>query len=116
MAAECRGARRGAFSRQAPALIGQKLDDVETKYRIRIIANKLGGQDSQVGPGTLARDTEFQPGMVLGIVVDDAIIVGENIHAKRQLGLPPADAVREGVREMVVPVLYAIFFRVKYEN
>nr|MDJ0832464.1 SLC13 family permease [Gammaproteobacteria bacterium] len=49
-------------------LIGQKLDDVETTYRVRIIANKLGGQESQVGPGTLARDTEFQPGMVLGIV------------------------------------------------
>jgi di/tricarboxylate transporter len=49
-------------------LIGKKLDDVETTYRVRIIANKLGGQDSQIGPGTLARDTEFQPGMVLGIV------------------------------------------------
>ena len=49
-------------------LIGQKLDDVETKYRIRIIANKVGSDASQVGPGTLARDTEFQPGMVLGVV------------------------------------------------
>ena len=46
--------------------------------------------------------------LTLGIVVDDAIIVGENIHAKRQLGLPVAEAVREGVREMVVPVLYAV--------
>ena len=50
------------------SLIGQKLDDVETKYRIRIIANKLGGESGQVGPGTLARDTLFQPGMVLGVV------------------------------------------------
>jgi di/tricarboxylate transporter len=49
-------------------LIGQKLDDIESKYRVRIIANKLPGQSSQVGPGTLARDTEFQPGMVLGVV------------------------------------------------
>ncbi|MCB1773714.1 MAG: efflux RND transporter permease subunit, partial [Gammaproteobacteria bacterium] len=46
--------------------------------------------------------------LTLGIVVDDAIIVGENIHAKRQAGLPSAEAVREGVREMVVPVLYAV--------
>jgi multidrug efflux pump subunit AcrB len=46
--------------------------------------------------------------LTLGIVVDDAIIVGENIHAKRQAGLPTATAVREGVREMVVPVLYAV--------
>lgn len=46
--------------------------------------------------------------LTLGIVVDDAIIVGENIHAKRQSGLPVSTAVREGVREMVVPVLYAV--------
>lgn len=54
--------------RDGSKLIGQKLDDVETKYRVRIIANKLSGQDSQVGPGTLARDTQFTAGMVLGIV------------------------------------------------
>jgi len=46
--------------------------------------------------------------LTLGIVVDDAIIVGENIYAKRQAGLPSGEAVREGVREMVVPVLYAV--------
>ena len=46
--------------------------------------------------------------LTLGIVVDDAIIVGENIHAKRQQGLAVGQAVREGVSEMVVPVLYAV--------
>lgn len=46
--------------------------------------------------------------LTLGIVVDDAIIVGENIHAKSQQGLPIGQAVREGVDEMVVPVLYAV--------
>ena len=46
--------------------------------------------------------------LTLGIVVDDAIIVGENIHAKRRQGLPVAQAVREGASEMVVPVLYAV--------
>jgi len=46
--------------------------------------------------------------LTLGIVVDDAIIVGENIHAKRQQGMPVGVAVREGAREMVVPVLYAV--------
>jgi len=50
------------------SLIGQKLDDVETKYRIRVIANKIGNENSQIGPGTLARDTEIQSGMVLGVV------------------------------------------------
>ena len=51
-------------------LIGQKLDDVETKYRVRIIASKRTGEEPRFGPGTIARDTEFSPGMVLGIVAD----------------------------------------------
>jgi len=46
--------------------------------------------------------------LTLGIVVDDAIIVGENVFAKREAGLPMIEAVREGAREMVVPVLYAV--------
>ena len=46
--------------------------------------------------------------LTLGIVVDDAIIVGENIYAKQQHGLPVAQAVREGASEMIVPVLYAV--------
>ena len=46
--------------------------------------------------------------LTLGIVVDDAIIVGENIYAKQQQGLPIAQAVREGASEMIVPVLYAV--------
>ncbi len=46
--------------------------------------------------------------LTLGIVVDDAIIVGENIHAKTEQGLPIGRAVREGASEMVVPVLYAV--------
>lgn len=46
--------------------------------------------------------------LTLGIVVDDAIIVGENIHAQRQNGLSVPDAVIYGTREMIVPVFYAV--------
>lgn len=46
--------------------------------------------------------------LTLGIVVDDAIIVGENIHAKRLQGMPAGEAVRAGVNEMAVPVMYAV--------
>ena len=46
--------------------------------------------------------------LTLGIVVDDAIIVGENIHARRQQGLPMREAIRIGAGEMTVPVLYAV--------
>ncbi len=51
-------------------LIGKKLDDVETSYRVRVIASKRPGEETRVGPGTIARDTEFRAGMVLGVVAD----------------------------------------------
>lgn len=46
--------------------------------------------------------------MTLGIVVDDAIIVGENIYEKQQQGLPLRDAVLKGVSEMISPVIFAV--------
>ncbi len=46
--------------------------------------------------------------LTLGIVVDDAIIVGENIHTKTQEGLPIQQAISQGTHEMVVPVLFAV--------
>lgn len=49
-------------------LIGKKLDDIEDDYDIRIIATKLSGQETRVGPGALDRDTGISAGMVLGIV------------------------------------------------
>ena len=44
----------------------------------------------------------------LGIVVDDAIVVGENVYAKLQEGVSPLRAAVEGVREMAVPVTFAV--------
>ena len=46
--------------------------------------------------------------VVLGIVVDDAIVVGENIFSYREKGYPPLDAAILGAREMVAPVTIAI--------
>nr|MBA3685258.1 efflux RND transporter permease subunit [Planctomycetota bacterium] len=46
--------------------------------------------------------------LVLGIVVDDAIVVGENIHHHRSLGLGSAEAARRGVREVALPVAVAV--------
>lgn len=46
--------------------------------------------------------------VVLGIVVDDAIVVGENIFAHRQRGDDPLTAAIRGVREMASPVTFAI--------
>ena len=46
--------------------------------------------------------------MVLGLVVDDAIVVGENIFSYRQQGLDRLDAAIKGVREMCWPVIAAV--------
>jgi len=46
--------------------------------------------------------------VTLGIVVDDAIVVGENIYQKREKGLPFLAASIEGAKEMAVPVFFAV--------
>ncbi|WP_088329119.1 efflux RND transporter permease subunit [Lacimicrobium sp. SS2-24] len=46
--------------------------------------------------------------MTIGLVVDDAIIVGENIYAKYQSGMNISQAASEGAREMMLPVSIAI--------
>jgi multidrug efflux pump subunit AcrB len=43
-----------------------------------------------------------------GIVVDDAIIIGENIYHHRQQGMAPMQAAIQGTREMAVPVSFSI--------
>ena len=46
--------------------------------------------------------------IALGIVVDDAIVVGENIYHYRQEGLPFARAAVKGAREVAMPVTFSI--------
>jgi multidrug efflux pump subunit AcrB len=46
--------------------------------------------------------------MVVGIVVDDGIIIAENIHTKREQGLQPVDAAVEGLDGVFKPVLTTI--------
>ena len=46
--------------------------------------------------------------LVLGIVVDDAVVVGEAIYVKRKRGLPPLKAAVEGVCEVGMPVTAAV--------
>jgi multidrug efflux pump subunit AcrB len=46
--------------------------------------------------------------VTIGIIVDDAIVVGENIYYKREQGLPPLQASIEGVREMSTVVTLAV--------
>ncbi len=46
--------------------------------------------------------------LVLGMVVDDAIVVGEAVYHLRQAGLSRLDAAVHGVREVAMPVVFAI--------
>ena len=46
--------------------------------------------------------------MVLGIIVDDAIVVGEAIYVRRENGAGSQEAAIEGVREVIWPVLTAV--------
>ncbi len=50
--------------------------------------------------------------IALGIVVDDAIIAGENIYEHMQKGMPFMDAAIFGAREVAVPLAFAILTNV----
>ncbi|WP_193173338.1 efflux RND transporter permease subunit [Nisaea nitritireducens] len=43
--------------------------------------------------------------MAIGLVVDDAIVVVENIHGKMKPGVTPKQAARDGMAEITVPVI-----------
>ncbi|MEJ2396273.1 MAG: SLC13 family permease, partial [Candidatus Thiodiazotropha sp.] len=90
-------------------LIGKKLDDVETDYRVRVIASKRPGEESRVGPGTIARDTVFRAGMVLGMVADpsDLNTFCEKYSLKQRSELRTFSeslaATKAGIAEVLIP-------------
>jgi multidrug efflux pump subunit AcrB len=46
--------------------------------------------------------------LVLGILVDDAIVVGERIHAHEEMGKPRVQAAIDGTREVSIPVIFGV--------
>ena len=46
--------------------------------------------------------------IVIGIIVDDAIIIAENIQRHREKGEPPLVAAVEGIREVFLPVVTTV--------
>ena len=58
--------------------------------------------------GTINMISLFGLIMVLGIVVDDAIVVGEAIYFHRKQGKPPLKAAVDGVIEVGMPVIAAV--------
>ncbi|MDY0006762.1 MAG: efflux RND transporter permease subunit, partial [Spongiibacteraceae bacterium] len=46
--------------------------------------------------------------LVLGILVDDAIVVGERVYAHRKAGKDPLQAAIDGTHEVAVPVIFGV--------
>lgn len=46
--------------------------------------------------------------LVLGILVDDAIVVGERVYSHEQMGKAPLQAAIEGTQEVSVPVIFGV--------
>ena len=46
--------------------------------------------------------------LVLGIVVDDAIVVGERIYTRRRAGDGPREAAIEGAHDVAIPVIFGV--------
>ena len=57
---------------------------------------------------TLNMLTMFAFLLVLGIVVDDAIVTGENIYRHMRNGMTPPDAALYGTKEVAVPVTFGV--------
>ena len=46
--------------------------------------------------------------VVLGLIVDDAIVIGENIFRRQREGIPPLEAAIKGAEEVTLPVIAAV--------
>ena len=46
--------------------------------------------------------------MVLGLLVDDAVVVGENVHRHQENAEDPLEAAITGTREVTVPVVFGV--------
>jgi multidrug efflux pump subunit AcrB len=61
-----------------------------------------------IGGSTINMISLFGFIVTLGIVVDDAVVVGEDIFHKISEGMPRLDAAILGAREMAMPVIFAV--------
>jgi di/tricarboxylate transporter len=91
------------------SLIGKKLDEIEDPNAIRVIATKLPGQGTYIGPGSLDRDTGVVAGMVLGIVSEkkdlDTFVDLYKLKLRNQLRTFANDlsSSKAGIAEVVIP-------------
>ena len=91
-------------------LIGNLLDDIETKYKIRVIATKRPRRPARIGAGALDRDTAIEAKMVLAIISESSDLkafLEKYKYLEKRNGLKTfADDLspnKTGIAEVVIP-------------
>lgn len=90
-------------------LVGKILDEVETEYRVRMIATKGANGRVRIGRGDLARDFAIEGGMVLGVLASPKHLAGlvEKFGLHLRNGLKSfaesLASTKAGIAELVIP-------------
>jgi di/tricarboxylate transporter len=90
-------------------LVGQVLDDIETKHKIRVIAIQSSGTRVRAGQGDIARDVDITENSSLGILCSPAHLKDfvDTYGLKIQKGLRVFSEVlassQAGIAEIVIP-------------
>ena len=90
-------------------LVGSLLGEVESAYSVRAIGVKYSGEESMVGPGSVAYDTEVVGGMVLCVLASPGSIhrFVEKYGLKRRKELrsfsESLSPLKAGIAEVVIP-------------
>jgi len=90
-------------------LVGQMLDDIETKHKIRVIAIHSSGTRVRAGQGDIARDVDITENSSLGILCSPAHLKDfvDTYGLKIQKGLRAFSEVlassQAGIAEIVIP-------------
>ncbi len=90
-------------------LIGKLMGEIESAYSVRAIGVKYSGEESMVGPGSVAYDTEVVGGMVLGLLATSTTLhrfIEEFGLKKRKELRSFAESLssnKAGVAEVVIP-------------
>jgi len=90
-------------------LVGQVLDDIETKHKIRVIAIQSSGTKVRAGQGDLSRDVDITENSSLGILCSPAHLKDfvDTYELKIQKGLRVFSEVlassQAGIAEIVIP-------------
>ena len=100
------------YEAEVPAvspLVGQLLDDIEQRYRIRVIGVRSADGALRVGPGSLSREVGITENMVLGVlsspenferfVADFGLNPRPNLKAFSE----SLSASKSGIGELVIP-------------